>query len=78
MEGYPLKIVTKEPKEETTNTRAMTSRKLLEIGTSYLKQKTCISDAVKLWNLAPMELKNVTTLFAIKKARRLYVETLPI
>ena len=39
--------------DQVTLHRAMTSRKPLEIGTSYLTQKTCISDEVKLWNLPP-------------------------
>ena len=64
--------------DQVTFHRAMTSRKPLEIGTSYLTQKTCISDEVKLWNLPPVELKNATTLYAMKKATRIYVKTLPI
>ena len=56
----------------------MTSRKPLEIGNSYLTQKTCISDAIKLWNLAPVELKNANTLYTMKKATKIFVKTLPI
>ena len=60
------------------NTRAMASRKPLEIGNSYITQKTCISDAIKLWNLTPVELKNANTLYAIKKATKIFVKTQPI
>ena len=60
------------------NTRAMTSNQPIEIGKKILTQKTCISDAIKLWNVAPEELKNIRTLFAMKKATHKFVATLPI
>ena len=66
-----VEIATKVGNEETANTRAMTSKQPLEIGVSSLTQRSCISDAIKLWNLAPTELKNVSTLYAMKKATRI-------
>ena len=56
----------------------MTSNQPIEIGKKTLTQKTCISDAVKLWNVAPEELKNIHTLFAMKKATKKFVATLPL
>ena len=76
--GYTLKFATKIGNEETTNTRAMTPKQPLEIGVSSLTQISCISDAIKLWNLAPTELKNVSPLYAMKKATRIYVNSLPM
>ena len=35
------------------STRACTSGKLIESGRSVITQKTCINDAIKLWNKAP-------------------------
>ena len=43
VEGYPLKIDTKQVNQETMNTRAMTSNQPIEIGTKLLTQKSCIS-----------------------------------
>ena len=60
------------------NTRAMTSNQPIEIGKKLLTQRTCISDAIRVWNLAPNDLKNIPNIHAMKKATKLYVKTLPI
>ena len=50
------------PKQRLVNvsiiiyTRAMTSNRPIEIGSSILLEKTCVSDAIRLWNLAPLNL----------------------
>ena len=48
VENYPLKIDTKVVNNDSTNTRAMTANKPIEVGHSVLSQKTCISDAIKV------------------------------
>ena len=40
--------------------------------------KTCVSDAIKLWNLAPESIKNSATLHSLKKKTKEFVKTLPI
>ena len=67
VDNYPLKIATKVQNNNTTNTRSMTTNQPLEIGTSVLTQRSCISDAIKLWNHAPLELRSVAILYAMKK-----------
>ena len=69
---------TRETSQEVVNTRAMTSNQPIEIGKRPLTQRTCISDAIKVWNSAPNELKNISSLHAMKKATKLYVKSLPI
>ena len=42
VEGYPLKIATKQINQEATNTRAMTSNQPIAIGTKLLTQRSCM------------------------------------
>ena len=42
------------------------------------RHKTCISDAIKVWNGIPNTLKQNKTLCTMKKATKSYVKTLPI
>ena len=44
----------------------------------HLTQKTMISDAIKLWNNAPWELKNSKNIYQLKASTRDYVKTLPL
>ena len=78
VERYPLSIPTKNINTEVTNTRAMTSKQPIEIGKRPLTQRTCISDAIKVWNSIPVVLKQTSTLHTMKKATKTYVKTLPI
>ena len=78
VEGYPLKIATKERSHEVMNMRAMTSNQPIEIGTTAIMQRTCISDAIIIWNNAPSELKDISTIYAMKRATKHYVSTLPM
>ena len=45
--------------DDTINTRAMIKNRPIEIGASALMSKTCISDAIKLCDNAPEELKYI-------------------
>ena len=78
IQGYPLKIQNQTANKETINTRAMTSNRPIEIGSSVLLEKTCVSDAIRLWNLAPLNVKHFATLYQLKKATKTFVITLPI
>ena len=78
IEGYPLKINYQRYNSDAINTRAMTNNKPIEIGGSNLIERTCVSDAIKLWNQAPDNLKNCESLYQLKKLTRSYVKTLPV
>ena len=56
----------------------MTNNRPIEIGTSALQEKSCISDAIKLWNLVPEEVKRSNYIHAIKTLTKQYMKTLPI
>ena len=78
IEGYPLKIRNQSSTSDSINTRAMTNNRPVEIGGSILTKNTCVSDAIRLWNLAPNDIKNCESLYQLKKLTRIYVKTLPV
>ena len=53
VDDYPLKVKHQERNDSRVSTRADTKEKPIEIGKSLLAQKTCVSDAIGLWNMAP-------------------------
>ena len=61
---YPLKIKLNEAQADQVVTRAMMNRTPLEMGSTTLKSKTCVSDAIKLWNLAPNDIKSCTSVLS--------------
>ena len=44
--------------EQGPTTRAISTGRLIEHGISCLSQKSCINDAVRLWNKLPMTVTN--------------------
>ena len=76
--GYPLVIRQQEIVENVATTRAAASGRPCAIGRSLLTQSTCVSDGVKVWNLAPTLIKECTSLYKAKKLIKQYVRTLPI
>ena len=77
VQGYPIEIAKQTVTEDRTNTRANHEGRLIEVGKKAITQKTMISDAIKLWNKAPVELKNCTNIYQLKAHTRGYVKTLP-
>ena len=78
IDNYPLKISLNEVQLDKMVTRAMINRTPKELGSTTLISKTCVSDAIRLWNLAPESIKNCATLHSLKKKSKEFVKTLPI
>ena len=78
MVSYPTKIKKMEANEERSTTRAISAGKLVEYGTSQNAKSTYYNDGVKIWNRAPNTIKNCVTIWAAKKAIKLFVKTLPL
>ena len=78
MENYPIRSVQLERNTDGTNTRARSSGQLKESKITHKSEKTFINDAVHIWNLAPTEIKNSTSLYSAKKVIKTFVSTLPI
>ena len=75
---YLLKIKQQSSDISRTSTRADSMKKPIEIGKSNLVQKTCVSDAIRLWNMAPLPITNCTSLNQAKSEIKKFVRLLPI
>ena len=78
VEGYPLKVVHQNVKESGMSTRADIKKRPCEIGMKILTRKTCISDAIKIWNKAPESITYCVSLYTAKKEIKKFVKSLPI
>ena len=78
IENYPIQIEKQTPHENGPNTRACTGGRLIESGSSCLSQKTCINDAVRIWNQLPVSITGCNSFNQIKKQAKLFAKTLPI
>ena len=74
---YPLKINRQEIHTTGINTRADKVNRPIEVGKTNLCQKTCVSDAIRLWNKAPRSVTESASLHQVKNQIRMYVKSLP-
>ena len=75
---HPLKIEKVAHDSRSCKTRAVTNGDLKVFGKSEMLQSTFLSDASKIWNNCPNELKESKTLWIAKKAIKTFVATLPV
>ena len=75
---YPIQVTRQTEPESGRSTRACSRGRLLDNGYSELSQKTCINDAVRLWNSLPNSVTTCETLSQIKKQAKLFAQTLPV
>ena len=75
---YPLKVTQQSTEREGISTRADIRNKPVEIGRKDLTRKTCISDAVRVWNKAPIKVTTSLTVFKTKKEIKEFVRSLLI
>ena len=75
---YPIQLPRQVVQISGPATRACTTGRLIECGVSTLSQKTCINDAVKLWNSLPVSVTMCETLSQVKKQAKLFAQTLPV
>ena len=68
VKDYPIKITSTSSCSDSAITRSGGNERLVEIGKSNLCSKTFINDAIKIWNRAPKELKECSTIYTDKKA----------
>ena len=77
IDDYPLIIDQQGANEAGVSTRGDYKRKPIEIGKTNLSQKTCISDAIRIWNQAPDSVTNSLTVTQAKNEIKKYVTSLP-
>ena len=75
MEDYPLKIEQQAVNQDGVSTRADTRGRPMQIGKSNVVQRSCVSDAIRVWNLAPMSVTNSTSLYQAKNEIKKVCET---
>ena len=51
---------------------------LIISGSSHIQSCTFMNDAARVWNSAPMAIKDCKTLIYVKKQIKIHVKTLPI
>ena len=78
VEDYPLIIKRQEINSDAMSTRADLACRPMEIGFSVLSQKTCVSDAIHLWNKSPKCVTESNSISKAKKEIENFVKTLPI
>ena len=67
-DDYPLQVKQQEVPVSGMTTRAAEKGRPIEIGKSNLTQNSCdISDAIRIWNLAPATVTNAKSLYLGKK-----------
>ena len=78
VEEYPLVIKRQENNCEAMTTRADVAGRPIEIGVTALTQKTCVSDAIHLWNRSPKSVTESKSVYQAKKEIKSFVKSLPI
>ena len=67
IQDYPLSLNKKEIIPGNINTRACTQGRLIVPGIKPIMQKSCITDAMRLWNNCPIEVTAAKSLSLAKK-----------
>ena len=78
VEGYPLKIKQQTVQDVGATTRASRRGRPISVGKSKTVQKTSTSDAIRIWNLAPVTVTDSKTIYQVKSQIKTYVKTLPV
>ena len=74
VENHPNKVKVIKHDQTDRTSRGMTKGLLQE----NITPKTCIGDAVRLWNKAPETIRSAKSLAIAKKVTKNYCKTLPI
>ena len=76
--NYPIKTLTLQRSDDVMTTRAASIGTLQEARITTKSERTFLNDAIHIWNLAPLSIKNCTTIYSVKKAVKAFVLTLPV
>ena len=76
--NYPLQVKQQSSGTNKINTRADLRCRPIEIGKRELTKNTCVSDAVRVWNLAPSSVTSSQSVNIAKKEIKTFVRSLPI
>ena len=74
----PLKITKPVHENPLRQMRTRNDNALVENGVTDIRKSTFLNDGIKLWNSAPVEIKNCKSLYSAKKHINTFVKSLPI
>ena len=75
---YPVNWVNKNDSKVRKDLRSCNVTVLKDTGTSKIQSASFYNDAARVWNQAPIQIKNCLSLSAVKRETKKYVKTLPI
>ena len=78
VDKHPVKVSYQTTSLNGRVTRGDTSGKLIEKSGSTLSINSCVGDGTRLWNKAPLNVKNASSIWSAKKEIKLFAATLPI
>ena len=78
VDDYPLKVQRQSRDDSRVSTRADSVKKPVEIGKTPVVQKTCVSDAIRIWNMAPDIITTCSSLSVAKSEIKKFARQLPI
>ena len=76
--NYPIQMEKQTPHENRPATRADIKGRLIVSANSCLSQKTCINDAINIWNQLPKLVTDCKSFYQIKKQAKIFARTVPI
>ena len=75
---YPIQIARQTVSVDEPSTRASHDGSLIEKGYSCLSQKTCLNDAIRLWNKLPESVTKCESFNQIKKQAKMFAKLMPV
>ena len=78
IDNYAIQFESIIHKNSTQVTRGVATGEIRENAKTKLSQSSFMGDVPKVWNKAPMNLKQSKTLSSVKKEIKTYVKSLPI
>ena len=77
-DGCPLKLTNQVCDNQLRQMRTRNDTALVQNGVTEIRQATFLNDGIRLWNLAPAELKTCKSLFTVKKQIKAFAKLLPV
>ncbi len=77
-ETYPIQMAAQSVSEVGMATRADHQGRLIEVGHSKITTQSFVGDASRVWNKAPLKIKEAKTIGSAKNAIKAYCKTIPI
>ena len=78
LKDYPTQWMSRAESMKKEGLKSTNKPDLVIKGKTAIQDSTFFNDAVRVWNMAPVEIKNCRTLHTVKKQIKTFIRTLPI